>query len=318
MKHILCYVMIFSLLVTVGGCAVEINQSQTTNVENGQEQGQKPDNKQGQSETNKPELPEAEPQDGGINETETQNIILQEIGTQGAGEGETTVVVPPQEVGGEEAEAEECLLEINELRAEFSIPTKRAEYIEFKAKAAGNLNGFQLYIMYETNNPFVYTFPAVDVASGEYITLHLRTLESNCVDELGENLSLSGGIDSCATARDLWVSGSNKLLLQTGIVYLQDANGRIIDAIIMNEAPSNTWNKNQAHFAEIMDTLYNCGMWKSSAGEKPTPFDAVNTSAIGANVYKSVSRYEGQENSHSAKDWYITANFGITPGQANL
>ena len=32
-------------------------------------------------------------------------------------------------------------------------------------------------------------------------------LESNCVDELGKNLSLSGGTDSCAAARDLWVSG---------------------------------------------------------------------------------------------------------------
>jgi hypothetical protein len=45
------------------------------------------------------------------------------------------------------------------------------------------------------------------------------------------------------------------------------------------------------------------------------PLDAVDTTAIGTNYFKSVSRYEGRENTHSAKDWYIAGY--ITPGKVN-
>jgi hypothetical protein len=58
-------------------------------------------------------------------------------------------------------------------------------------------------------------------------------------------------------------------------------------------------------------------MWRSSDGSKPAPSDAVNTSAIGKTTFKSVSRYEGKENTHSAKDWYITSSGFTTPGKPN-
>jgi len=209
------------------------------------------------------------------------------------------------------------LLEINELRTEYSSTSKRAEYIEFKVKQAGNLFGYGLHIMYDSIKPFIYNFPAIDVTLGEYITLHLRSLESNCIDELGDDLALSGGTDSCTTARDLWVSGSVKLLHQTDIVYLQDAYGRFIDAIIMNETPSAQWNKTLSHFTEIAENLYNNGMWKSVDDQKPTPYDAVDTSAIKTAATRSVSRYEKKENTHTSNDWYITATSGVTPGLPN-
>lgn len=227
------------------------------------------------------------------------------------------VIVPPEDGKPVDVMPDLAILQINELRTELSIIDKRAEYIEFKVKEAGKLNGLSLYIMYEAQNPFIYKFPDINVMRGEYITLHLQTFESVCIDELGDNLSLSGGTDSCPTARDLWVSGTAELLHKTDIVHLQDANGIITDAVILNETPDETWNKNQAHFAEITENLYNCGMWKSSAGTKPTALDAVNTSAIGTNFRKSICRYEGRENTHSAKDWYI-ADYGfITPGLPN-
>jgi hypothetical protein len=206
---------------------------------------------------------------------------------------------------------------LNELRTELAGLGKRAEYIEFKATAAGNLKGFSLHIMYDAAKPFVYNFPTVTVASGEYITLHLQTLESGCVDELGDDLTLSGGNDTCLTARDLWVTGTAEALHKTDIVYLQDANGKIIDAIVMNEKPSAKWTSNQAQFAEITEKLFNMGMCKSSAGQKPTPFDAVNTSSIGTVYGISVSRDEDMENNHSADDWYITGIGGTTPGKPN-
>jgi hypothetical protein len=70
-----------------------------------------------------------------------------------------------------------------------------------------------------------------------------------------------------------------------------------------------------AYFAGVTENLYNRGMWKSTNGQKHAPLDAVDTSAV--NSANSVSRYEGRENTHSAKDWYITANNGLTPGLPN-
>ncbi|GBU28476.1 hypothetical protein R84B8_02035 [Treponema sp. R8-4-B8] len=208
-------------------------------------------------------------------------------------------------------------IEINELRTEYSSSAKRAEYIEFKVKSAGDLNGLKLYIMYDAKKPYTYDFPSVDVKLGEYVTLHLRTLESTCVNELGENLSESAGTDSCPTARDLWVSGSEKLLHKTDIVYLEDANGRILDTIIMNDEPAETWKKNQTHFTGIIEDLFNKEAWKSADGHLPGPFDAVNTSTIKTSATKSVSRHENKENTHTANDWYVTDLNKASPGLPN-
>ena len=130
------------------------------------------------------------------------------------------------------------------------------------------------------------------------------------VDASWQDGAVSGENESCPAARDLWIAGNNKLLDKTGIVYIKDANGTIMDAVVLNESPVETWNGNQPHFAEITESLCNAGMWQSA--------DAVNTSAIGGSVYKSVSRYENKENTHSANDWYITIMGNYTPGQPNL
>jgi hypothetical protein len=204
-------------------------------------------------------------------------------------------------------------IEINELRTEYSSP--RAEFIEFKVKSAGDLDGLRLYIMWAAKGPYIFDFPAVDVKSGEYVTLHLRTLESAGVNELGEDLSESTGTDSCPTARDLWVPGSSEWLHKTDIVYLQDANGGILDAVILNESPGETWSR--AHFAQIAEDLYNKGAWKSADGQLPGPLDAVDTSTVKTAATKSISRHEGKENTHTANDWYITSTGGASPGQPN-
>jgi hypothetical protein len=206
---------------------------------------------------------------------------------------------------------------INELRTEYSSSASRAEYIEFKVISAGNLDGFKLNIMWDSKKPYIFDLPPIDVKPGEYVVFHLRTLESTCVNELGEDLTESEGTDSSPNARDLWVSGSTKLLHKTDIVYLQYANGRILDAIVLNEEPGETWKKNQSHFTEIIEKLYNSGAWKSADGHLPGPLDAVDTSTIKTSATKSISRYEGKENTHTAKDWYVTDKGGASPGRMN-
>jgi hypothetical protein len=208
-------------------------------------------------------------------------------------------------------------IEINELRTQYDSSKKRVEFIEFKAKSAGNLDGLQLYIMWDAKKPFVYDFPAVDVKLGEYVVVHLRTLENACVNELGEDLSESAGTDASPTARDLWVPTKDRLLHETDIVYLKDANGRIMDAIILNEKPGEIWDKNRAHFAQIAEELYNKGAWESVNWQRPGLLDAVDTSTIKTAATKSISRYEGKENTHTTRDWYITNTGGVTPGLPN-
>ena len=304
------YVMIFSLLLAVCGCSNDSFPNQETGFISPQDSGTE------QRETDKePVTSDVTEQNAPLPPNiETPDITPPEI--------VPPLINPPAEIPPVVNPPENIpplvnLLELNELYTEYSGTKKRTEYIEFKVKQTGNLNGFSLHIMYNGKTPFIYSFPDIDVTLGEYITLHLRTLESGCVNELSADLTMSGGTDSCSTARDLWVSGNDKLLHQTDIVYLLDAYGRFIDAIIMNEAPRATWNKNQSHFTEIVEYLFINGMWKSVDNQMPSPFDAVDTSAIKTATTKSVSRYERKENSHTSNDWYITASSGASPGIKN-
>jgi hypothetical protein len=330
MKHVFLFcVLIFSLLA-VCNCKNDLSPSHVIQTENEQEQGQEPqggevekgenpDNNPGQIDNNEPETleilpPEIIPPEDGTQGIETEENENEENETQEieSEEGKDEEIVPP-----EIEELNFAVLQINELRPEIKNVGNSAEYIEFKVIKGGGMEGLYLYIMINAQDTFVYIFPPIDVETGEYITLHLRELDKyECFDELREDeLSLCNGVDCCPTARDLWVTGNNKLLNKTGIVYLQDYYGRIMDAIVMIERSDTAWNSNQAHFMGIMERLFKCGMWQAANGNNLTPLNAVDTSAIGKNAYKSVSRYEGKENTHSAKDWFIAGY--ITPGKAN-
>jgi len=316
---IFLYVMILSLLLAVCGCSNGLNPQDETDISETGETLQIPDNEQERTGNNEPVTSGENEQ----NETAPPEVLPPQIEPP---ETEPPEVEPP--ILPPETEppiiptpiepTDSNFILINELRTEYSSTTKRAEYIEFKTTKAGKLNGISLHIMYDAKNPFIYYFPNIDVSTGEYITLHLRTIDNNCINELGDNLSLSGGIDSCPTARDLWVEGSNKNLHKTDIVYLQDASGNIIDAIIMNENPSMSWNKSISHFQQIAEYLCSVGAWESEDGEKPTALDAVDTSSVGQSVYRSVCRYERRQNHNNTTDWYLAASAnGATPGLPN-
>jgi len=315
MKQLFLYVMILSLLMAVCGCSHEIAPQQENYFENSENPTQGTDTEQLQT-GNEPEPSEVQ----GEEEKETP-----EIEPPISVPSETEPTEPSEEPPTEPPVAEPpvvtpevTLLLINELKTEFTATSKRPEYIEFKTLAAGNLNGITLHIMFNEKNPFVYNFPDINVKKGEYIILHLRTVDNNCIDELGDNLNLSTGTDSCSTARDLWVKGSNKILHKTDIVYLQNASGKIIDAIVMNEKPSLTWDKSQSHFTGIVEYLCSVEAWEYE-DDYPTAYDAVDTSSIGQSTYKSICRYEWRANNFNTSDWYITDNKTsfVSPGLPN-
>jgi hypothetical protein len=203
-------------------------------------------------------------------------------------------------------------LVINELRTENSKP--KHEFIEFKTLKAGNLGALRVFIAGNYKAPMVYEFPSVEVAAGEYITLHLRTTEENCRDELGRNLTESGGTDSSPTARDLWIPGSIKLLHKTDAVYLLDQDDRVVSAVMLSETADAWWNKD--YFAEAAEFLFNAGAWKSPDGTICSPADAVKSAGT-ANT-RTICRDETlKENSGTSADWYITTTSSATPGAPN-
>jgi len=200
MKQVfICSVMIFSLLVAVCGCSNDLTGqepvAEKTDVEG--ETPHQPTNTEPVITVPEETVPvitipnETEPEETEPVEIEPEETEPTETGPEGSG---PNIIIP------------EIL--INELRTEYSSSAKHAEFIEFKVKTAGNLQGIKLYIMWDAKKPYIFPLPSIEVKAGEYITYHLRTLESENVDELGENLSISGGTDSCPTARDLWISGN--------------------------------------------------------------------------------------------------------------
>jgi len=201
---------------------------------------------------------------------------------------------------------------INEIRTEYSKP--KCEFIEFKTLQAGNLGALRLFIAGNYKAPMVYEFPPVEVAAGEYITLHLRTTEETNCDELGRNLDESGGADSSPTARDLWIPGASKLLHKTDVVYVLDQDDGVVDSVLLSESADPWWNKD--YFAEAAEFLFKAGAWESQDGNICNPVDAVSSS--GTTLTRTICRDETlKQSSGTAADWYITANSSATPGKPN-
>jgi len=204
---------------------------------------------------------------------------------------------------------------INELRTEYSGTALRAEYIELKIIKAGNLNGLKVFIASNTQNPLIYEFAPLEVREGEYIVLHLRTLEGSCKDEYGDDLNESGGLDSSPDARDFWIPGNTELLRKTDAVYIMSADNLILDAVIFCE--DNIPVKSAAFINAACEFLFYNNAWKSSDGSIPSSRDSLNSTGIGSAFTRSISRDETVIDSNTAADWYVTVNNGVTPGKLN-
>jgi hypothetical protein len=201
---------------------------------------------------------------------------------------------------------------ITELEDDYSKDT-RIEFVELKTLSAGNLGGIRLYITSYTKNPLVFEFPSVEAAAGEYICVHLRTLDEGTADETGSDLALSGGNFS-TKGRDFWIPGSTELLHKTDIVYLMDQDDNIIDAAMMSESPD-SWGTTKDHFTLAAELLHKQGAWLSNGGGIPGPGDAIPSAKKSAT--RSISRDETAPDTNKAGDWYITATSNATPGEPN-
>ena len=203
-------------------------------------------------------------------------------------------------------------LVFNELRFDNSGSNHKAEFIEFKALGSGNLGAMRLFIAHQSVSEPFYEFPPAEVKAGEYIVLHLRTTEEGCLDETGQNLGLSKGVEAEASARDFWIPGSKKLLHNTNGLWLLDQDGKIIDAVLLSETAdlaglSAALARTFTAAAEFLDG--------KKAWPSPAPTDAVITK--GTTNTRTLCRDENIPHQRRAENWYITATSSATPGKSN-
>ncbi|MDR2051891.1 MAG: hypothetical protein LBP80_00610, partial [Treponema sp.] len=134
-------------------------------------------------------------------------------------------------------------LVINEIRTEYSKP--RVEFVELRTLTAGNLGGIGLFLAETgTEEPF-YEFPPARAAAGEYIVIHLRSLDPNSVDEAGDDLGATVYTkenEAWPDSRDFWIPDAKKhLSKKAGMVYLLDQDDEVLDAILWSESADPWW-----------------------------------------------------------------------------
>jgi hypothetical protein len=209
-------------------------------------------------------------------------------------------------------------LVINELRFVYSSPT--SEFIELYTLTDGNLGAMRLFMASVSIENPVYEFPPVEVKAGEYIVLHLRTLEADtAIDELDERLDMAKAgktSDTKDNARDLWVPGSMKYLHTADVIYLVDQDDRIIDGLAIAETAAE-WEKRK-ELSKAAEFLAQQGAWlnyEGAAVKTPEFADVVNPA--GNTATRTLCRDEIKGDSNTAADWYICYQSNATPGEKN-
>ncbi|WP_407398161.1 hypothetical protein [Treponema sp.] len=211
----------------------------------------------------------------------------------------------------------------------------RSEYVEVYVLDGGNLCGIEVCSANDGDDK-KYSMPAVEVNSGDYITVHMRTVDADefdgegMVSELGDDLTLSTHEDSCSTARDLWSDNTKSCFADSDIVYLRNSfNGSILDALVYAKSTLVFWKD---AYSDIADAVDLSGVWDSEVfPENGVCSDYITTSAATRsfsrqNIDECILAYERKEPIVNGKNvWMITANTGsgknliqgITPGYRN-
>ncbi|MDR0759092.1 MAG: hypothetical protein LBF74_03160, partial [Treponema sp.] len=204
---------------------------------------------------------------------------------------------------------------INEIRTEYSKP--KVEFVELKALEAGNLGGMRLFLAETgTEEPF-YEFPPARVAAGEYLVVHLRSLDPNAVNETAADLGATPYTkdnEAWPESRDFWIPGAKKhLSKKAGMAYLLDQDDKVLDALMWSESPDSWWADEK--LAQAADFLFSKGAWAGKSEGIPGPDDAVSSAYTTAT--RSISRDEDAPDTNGPSDWYITVASGATAVKKN-
>lgn len=211
----------------------------------------------------------------------------------------------------------------------------RSEYVELYVLKSGNLCGIEICSAGDGEEK-KYSMPSVEVQSGEYITVHMRTIDADGFDgegmisELNENLTLSTHEDSCFYARDLWSENLKSCFTDSDIIYLKNFyDNKILDALVFAKSNISTWKDN---FQDVVNAVQLSGVW----GSEVIPLNGVCSDNITSsaatrsfsrqNIDECIQAFNNKTKITNGKDvWIITSNSGsgknmisgITPGFKN-
>ena len=217
------------------------------------------------------------------------------------------------------------LSEVRSVHATTSGTIKKAEYIEFYVLKGGNTSGLEV-ISASDGTEKKYSFPALEVKEGEYITVHYRLVEdgSTCINELEDDLTLSTAEGSCDTARDLWINNTDTRISDSDVIILKDGGRNLIlDAVLYAKEVTGSWYYKEQKTLSV--EAFESGVW---LGGSDKTF-ATNSSGITAirtlcrqNIQKLIETYKDIEIDFSIlipsskDDWVVEAKG--SPGEANL
>lgn len=224
-----------------------------------------------------------------------------------------------------------AFLILNEIRPKSDAEKMASDFIEFYCLKGGNTYGLKL-CSGAKGADCDYYFPAMEVASGEYITLHNRIFEKEkSINETGDDLDLSTAIESSNSARDLWRDGTDaKIGTSADVIILKNySTGKIYDGIPYCKSTAKKWgNKLQAEYAELLaaENIWTDGADVSSAfaSDKMTTVTRSISRKNLRELYEKFSCGEIDSIHSSANDWALTSSSsgknsvsGATPGLKN-
>ena len=184
------------------------------------------------------------------------------------------------------------------------------DYIEFEALADGNAGGEEVSWT-STVKTSTYRFPGIELRKGDFIVLHLAPEGVDAErDELGGDLSISGGVDASATGRDLWCATA-PLPDESGAVSLSLRPGSLPYEGFFYSDDAKSGVLSDDRLAAMLSSLSKAGVWPV-AGAKAVWEDGYRWNSSPA---KSLCRSGTPAGPAS---WYVTASGGQSPGEPNV
>lgn len=206
----------------------------------------------------------------------------------------------------------------SEINTEYS--KKKTEFIEFYILEDGNLAGVLLQSASDGSEKDYY-FPSVEVKKGDYVVLHMRTVEDTAVSELSENVSLSISVHSNALSRDIFIPGKETRLSNNDVLILRKRlNGDIIDSVAYRDGEKTKWAKNEC--VVFLQEAVESQKWGGTIDIQ----DAIDIQNITGtrtlcrqNINEIVELYNnGISDYPNTKDnWIIVATSNLSPGKEN-
>ena len=159
-----------------------------------------------------------------------------------------------------------AFLRLNEVQTgkNTASSNQHRDYMEFIVEKSGNLGG--IHIQWASAVKLMsWTFPSCEAAKGSIIVLHCAPENiPEEKDEVGPDLSLSGGVDASSGGRDFWtVSGG--IPDETGLILLRPREGDPpVDGIFFGSVEK-TGSVEAEKIVGLLDEARSEGCWPTSS-----------------------------------------------------